>query len=143
MWQPALHNLHLFTVHICRRTKLKRSWRAPWRLPLASRRRCLRGWLQIQSPVWKGWPGIFWNDSICAYSLPGIACYGFLKRILWPRTAHVALSPASLGNLKDGVAQHFASHTNRYHPALHGILLGYRSEDDAMLLDDVLKKVDV
>jgi len=43
------------------------------------------------------------------------------------RTAHVALSPASLGNLKDGVAQHFASHTNRYHPALHGILLGYRN----------------
>jgi len=43
------------------------------------------------------------------------------------RTAHVALSPASLGNLKVGVAQHFASHTNRYHPALHGILLGYRN----------------
>jgi len=42
------------------------------------------------------------------------------------RTAHIALSPANLGNLKVGVSQHFASHTNRYHPALHGILLGYR-----------------
>jgi len=43
------------------------------------------------------------------------------------RTAHIALSPANLGNLKVGVAQHFACHTNRYHPALHGILLGYRN----------------
>ena len=42
------------------------------------------------------------------------------------RTSHIALSPASLGNLKAGVAQHFASHVNRYYPALHGILLGYR-----------------
>jgi len=42
------------------------------------------------------------------------------------RTAHIALSPSSLGNLKVGVAQHFASHINRYYPALHGILLGYR-----------------
>lgn len=43
------------------------------------------------------------------------------------RTSHIALSPASLGNLKAGVAQHFASHVNRYYPALHGILLGYRN----------------
>jgi len=43
------------------------------------------------------------------------------------RTAHIALSPASLGNLKAGVAQYFSSHINRYHPALHGILLGYRN----------------
>merc|ERR1719412_2408603 len=43
------------------------------------------------------------------------------------RTAHIALSPASLGNLKAGVAQYFSSHINRYHPALHGILLGDRN----------------
>ena len=89
MWQlavqqPALHNLHLFTVHICRRTKLKRSWRAPWRPPLASRRRCLRGWRQIHSPVWKGWPGISWSNSICAYSLTRNASNGFLNFLSGP-----------------------------------------------------------
>ena len=58
----------------------------------------------------------------------------FSKTLTWQsfkpfylaRTSHIALSPASLGNLKAGVAQHFASHVNRYYPALHGILLGYR-----------------
>ena len=51
-----------------------------------------------------------------------------LLNAYFTRTAHIALSPASLGNLKAGVAQYFSTHINRYHPALHGILLGYRCE---------------
>ena len=56
--------------------------------------------------------------------LTSYSCHEFHGYFI--RTAHIALSPASLGNLKAGVAQYFSSHINRYHPALHGILLGYR-----------------
>ena len=41
------------------------------------------------------------------------------------RAVHLALSPATLGDLRTGVTEYFAPHINRYYPALQGILLGY------------------
>jgi len=41
------------------------------------------------------------------------------------RAVHLALSPATLGDLRSGVTEYFAQHINRYYPALQGILLGY------------------
>jgi len=41
------------------------------------------------------------------------------------QAVHLALSPATLGDLRSGVTEYFAQHINRYYPALQGILLGY------------------
>ena len=65
-------------------------------------------------------------ERVARYETSMTLTWQSFKTFSLARTSHIALSPASLGNLKAGVAQHFASHVNRYYPALHGILLGYR-----------------